>query len=86
MATVEEIKAGVAQFGASTEQQVLQILAVAESINQTSALLRAITAGSTHGEVANALNRLEQVKQHLHEAAGLARGAVTATSSYVANF
>ena len=86
MATVEEIKAGVAQFGERTEQQVAQILAVVESVNQTTALLRAITTGTGHSQVAEALARLGQVREKLHEAATLARGAVGATRNYVAGF
>ncbi|GAB2963115.1 hypothetical protein GCM10027280_59960 [Micromonospora polyrhachis] len=86
MASVEEVKAGVAQFGDQTAQQMAQIRAVAESMEQTVALLRAVTSGTSHPRVAEALARMEQVKQKLHEAAALGQGAVEATRSYVAGF
>ncbi len=86
MATVEEVKAGVARFGDQTTRQVAQMRAIADSMNETSALLRGITTGSNHAQVAEALARLEQVKQKLNEAAALAMGAVESTRSYVASF
>jgi hypothetical protein len=86
MATVEEVKAGVARFGDETSQQVAKIRAVAQSMDQTSAMLRGVTSGTNHDRVTEALARLEQVKQSLNEAATLAQGAVESTKSYVAGF
>lgn len=85
MATVEEVKAGVARFGDETGRQVAQIRAIADSMDQSTALLRGITVGSNHARVAEALARVEQVKQKLNEAATLAQGAVEATRSYAAS-
>jgi hypothetical protein len=44
MASVEEVKAGMARFGDETARQVAQIRAIADSMDQTSALLRGIIA------------------------------------------
>jgi methyl-accepting chemotaxis protein len=86
MASIEEIKAGVARFGSETGQQAATIRSIADSMDQTTALLRGITTGSSHARVAEALARMEQVKQKLNEAATLAQGAVEATNSYAASF
>jgi hypothetical protein len=80
---VEDVKAGVARFGDETSRQVVQIRAVADSMDQTSAMLHGITSGANHARVAEAVARLEQAKQKLHEAATLAQGAVESTRNYV---
>ena len=59
MATVEEVKAGVARFGDETSRQVAQMRALADSMEQSSALLRGITVGSNHARVAEALARTD---------------------------
>jgi hypothetical protein len=86
MASIEEIKAGVARFGSETGQQAATIRSIADSMDQTTALLRGLTQGTSHARVGEALARLEQAKQRLHEAATLAQGAVEATNSYAASF
>ena len=86
MASVEEVKAGIGRFSDETSQQAATIRSIADSMDRTSALLRGITSGANHAQVAEALVRLEQAKQRLHEAATLAQGAVEATNSYVAGF
>lgn len=86
MATVEEVKAGVARFGDETGRQVAQIRTVIDAMDRSTAMLRSVTSGSGHPRVAEALARLEQVKQKLHEAAALAQGAVESTRSYVSSF
>jgi alanyl-tRNA synthetase len=86
MASVEEVKAGVARFSEETGRQMTAIRAVAQSMDQTSAMLKAVTQGSNHPQVGEALARIEQVKQKLTEATQLAAGAVDATKRYVAGF
>jgi hypothetical protein len=86
MASVEEIKAGVTRFGEETGRQVTAIRAVAQSMDQTSAMLRAITQGSNHPQVGEALTRIEEVKRRLDEATRLASGAVEAAKRYSAGF
>jgi hypothetical protein len=86
MASVEEVKAGVARFGDETGRQAAQIRAVADSMDQSMAMLRGITTGSNHARITEALARMEQVKQRLNEAAALAQGAVESTRAYVAAF
>jgi small-conductance mechanosensitive channel len=84
MATVEEVKAGVARFGDETARQVQAMRAVAQSLDQAAGMLNAVTQGSNHPRVAEALARVEQVKQKLHEAAQIAGGAVESTRTYAA--
>lgn len=84
MATVEEVKASVGRAGEKAAQHVTRIRAIVESLDKTSALLRSVTAGTNHAQVAEALARLEQAKQRLHEAATLTQGAVQSTKSYAA--
>ena len=55
-------------------------------MDQTTALLRSLTQGTSHARVGEALARMEQAKQKLHEATTLAQGAVEATNSYTASF
>jgi hypothetical protein len=86
VASVEEVKAGVARFGDETARQVAQIRAISDSMDQASVLLRGITTGTNHARIAEALARMEQVKQKLNEAATLAQGAIEATKSYVSSF
>ncbi|MEV4757557.1 hypothetical protein AB0J86_20930 [Micromonospora sp. NPDC049559] len=86
MSSIEQVKAGVARFGDETARQVSQLRAVAESMEQAVAQLRAVTTGTNHPRVMEALARMEQVKQRLNEAATLAQGAVESTKSYVASF
>jgi hypothetical protein len=86
MATVEEVKAGVARFGDETARQVAQMRALIDSMEQNGALLRGITVGSNHARVAEALARVEQVKQKLNEAAVLAQGAAESARSYTSSF
>jgi uncharacterized protein YukE len=86
MASIEEIKAGVARFSSETSQQAATIRGIADQLEQTTALLRSLTQGTSHSRVGEALSRMEQAKQKLHEATTLAQGAVEATNSYAASF
>ncbi|MFK3984604.1 hypothetical protein ACI2K4_30055 [Micromonospora sp. NPDC050397] len=86
MASVGEVKAGLSRFTDEAARQAETIRSVADSMDRTSAMLRSLTSGANAAQVAEALVRLEQAKQRLHEAAALARGAVEATNSYTAGF
>lgn len=86
MASVEEVKVGVARFGDEAGKQIGQIRALTGSLEQTSSMLRTITSGTSHAAVGDALTRLEQAKQRLTEAATLTQGAVETTRNYAATF
>ncbi|TDB79517.1 MULTISPECIES: hypothetical protein [unclassified Micromonospora] len=86
MASIQEIKAGINQFGRSTQDQIAQMRAVHDSINQSLAMLRAVTSGTTHPSVAEAIARMEQVKKNLNEASQLAGASIEATKRYSASF
>ncbi|RKR88649.1 hypothetical protein BDK92_2978 [Micromonospora pisi] len=86
MTSVGEVKAGLTRFNDEATRQAATIRSLAESMDRTSAMLRGLTSGASAAQVAEALVRLEQAKQRLHEAATLAQGAVEATDSYAAGF
>lgn len=86
MASIEEIKAGINRFGQETQQTVLQLRAVHDSLEQSLALLQAVTAGSSHPAVSQAVSQIQQVKAKLNEASQLAGGAVETTKRYAASF
>ncbi|MFI6760305.1 hypothetical protein ACIBF5_14325 [Micromonospora sp. NPDC050417] len=86
MTSVGEVKAGLTRFNDETTRQAATIRSLAESMDRTSAMLRGLTSGASAAQVAEALVRLEQAKQRLHEAATLAHAAVEATDSYAAGF
>ena len=84
MASIDEIKAGVARFAAESSQQMATLGGVSQQLDQSSSGLRAVTSGTGHAQVAEALARLQQAKQKLAEAQQLVSGAVEATRGYVA--
>ncbi|MER7166716.1 hypothetical protein ABT336_11725 [Micromonospora sp. NPDC000207] len=86
MASIEEVKAGINRFGQETQQNVTQLRAVHESLQQSLGALMAVTAGTGHPAVAEAISRMEQVKAKLDEASQLAMGAVDATQRYASGF
>ncbi len=86
MASIQEIKAGINQFGKSTQEQVAQLRAVHDSIDRSLAQLRAVTAGTAHPRVAEAISRMEQAKAKLNEASQLAGASIEATRHYAASF
>lgn len=86
MTSVGEVKAGLSRFTEEAGRQAETIRSISDSMDRTSAMLRALTSGANAAQVAEALVRLEQAKQRLHEAATLAQGAVEATNSYAAGF
>ncbi|MDG4799331.1 hypothetical protein [Micromonospora sp. WMMD980] len=86
MASIQEIKAGINQFGKASQEQIAQMRAVHDSINQSLAQLRAVTAGTAHPSVAEAIARMEQVKKNLNDASQLAGASIEATKRYAASF
>ncbi|MFY1703631.1 hypothetical protein ACN28G_18175 [Micromonospora sp. WMMA1923] len=86
MASIEEVKAGINQFGQQTQQNVAQLRAVHQSLEQSLSMLRAVTAGTGHPAVGEAIARMEQVRAKLDEASQLAMGAVEATRQYASGF
>jgi hypothetical protein len=83
MASIEEVKAALAQAaeqGNSTQQQ---IRAAIEATEQTLARLRAVAAGTGHPTIAEAIARGEQSKQRLFEAMTLLQGSSQAARNYM---
>jgi hypothetical protein len=84
VASIDEIKAGVARFAAESSQQLATLGGVAQQLDQAGAGLRAVTSGTGHAQISEALARLQQAKQKLAEAQQLVSGAVEATRGYAA--
>lgn len=82
MASIDEIKAGVARFASESSQQVAAISGVAQQLDQAGSGLQAVTSGTGHSQISEALARLEQAKQRLAEAQQLVSGAAEAAGSY----
>ncbi|WP_428964201.1 hypothetical protein [Micromonospora fluostatini] len=86
VASIEEVKAGINRFGQETQQNVAQLRAIHDSLEQSLSMLRAVTAGTGHPAVGEAIARMEQVRAKLGEASQLALGAVEATQRYSSGF
>ncbi|GAB3799349.1 hypothetical protein [Micromonospora zhanjiangensis] len=83
MASIEEVKAALAQAAEQGNTAVNQIQAAAAGVEQTLARLRAVAAGTGHPKIAEAIARAEQSKQHLAQAAQLVQGGSQAAREYM---
>ena len=84
MASIEEVKAALAQAADQGNTTLNQIQAATNSIDQMLTRLRAVSAGTNHAKIAEAMSRAEQSKQRLAEAATLIQGSSAAAREYVA--
>ena len=83
MASIEEVKAAIAQAADQGNTTLNQIRAAVEGTEQVLARLRAVAAGTGHAKLAEAIHRAEQSKQRLDEAAALAQGSSHAARDYI---
>ncbi len=83
MASIEEVKAALAQAADQGNATLNQIKAAADSTEQVLARLRAVATGTNHAKVAEAIARAEQSKQRLTEAASLVQGSGNAAREYI---
>lgn len=83
MASIEEVKAALAQAAEQGHTTLNQIRAAAEANDQTLARLRAVAAGTGHPAIAEAIARAEQSRQRLLEAMTLVQGSTEAARNYM---
>ncbi|MGI5213555.1 hypothetical protein [Plantactinospora sp. CA-290183] len=82
MASIEEVKAALVQAAEQGNATLNQIRSAAEQTEQVLTRLRGVAAGTNHGKVLEAIQRAEQSRQRLHEAATLIQGSATAAREY----
>ncbi|MEU8328246.1 hypothetical protein [Micromonospora sp. NPDC048839] len=83
MASIEEVKAALAQAAEQGNATQQQIRATVEATEQTLVRLRAVAAGTGHPMLAEAISRAEQSKQRLVEAMALLQGSSQAARNYM---
>jgi hypothetical protein len=83
MSSIEEVKAALMQAAEQGNASVNQIRAAAEGIEQMLGRLRAVSTGTGHPKIAEAIARGEQSKQRLAEAAMLVQGGSQAAREYI---
>ncbi|MGC4845677.1 hypothetical protein ACLQ3F_00430 [Micromonospora sp. DT15] len=83
MASIEEVKAALMQAAEQGNATITQIRAAADNTEQMLARLRAISAGTGHPTIAEAIARGEQSKQRLAEAMALVQGSSEAARRYI---
>ncbi|MEV4820740.1 hypothetical protein [Micromonospora sp. NPDC049274] len=83
MASIEEVKAALMQAAEQGNATISQIRAAADNTEQMLARLRAISAGTGHPTIAEAIARGEQSKQRLAEAMALVQGSSEAARRYI---
>ncbi|MFG1952695.1 hypothetical protein [Micromonospora sp. NPDC048830] len=83
MASIEEVKAALAQSVDRSNTTIGQIRAAIDGTEQVLARLRAIAAGTGHPMIGKAIARAEQSKQRLIEAATILQGSGEAARRYI---
>jgi hypothetical protein len=83
MASIEEVKAALAQAADQGNTTLNQIQAAAQSTEQMLMRLRAVAGGTGHPKLAEAIARAEQSKQRLIEAGSVLQGASGAAREYI---
>ncbi|WP_433388106.1 hypothetical protein [Micromonospora sp. KLBMP9576] len=83
MASIEEVKAALAQAAEQGNATLMQIRAAVEATDQTLARMRAVAAGTSHPAIGEAIARAEQSKQRLAEAMDLIQGSSAAARNYM---
>jgi hypothetical protein len=83
VASIEQVKAELAQAaeqGAATTQQ---IRAAIEGTEQVLTRLRGVAAGTSHAAITEAIGRAEQSRQQLIDAATTLHGSAEAARQYI---
>ncbi|MFC6018496.1 hypothetical protein ACFP2T_20080 [Plantactinospora solaniradicis] len=83
MASIEEVKAALAQAAEQGNTATNQIRAARNGVEQMLSRLRVVAAGTGHPKIGEAIARAEQSKQRLDEAATLAQGSSQAARDYI---
>lgn len=83
MASIEQVKAALAQAADQSNTTTSQIRAAIEGTEQVLVRLRAVAAGTGHPTLGEAIARAEQSKQQLVEAATILQGSSQAARQYM---
>ncbi len=83
MASIEEIKAGLAGAGSDANTTSAQARAGADAADRMIARLTAVARGTNHPKLAEAIAKAQQSKQRFAEAAALADAAAKAAREYI---
>ncbi|MDW5329891.1 hypothetical protein [Plantactinospora sp. KLBMP9567] len=83
MASIEEVKAALLLAAEQGNATLNQIRSAAEHTEQVLNRLRVVAAGTNHPKIAEAIQRAEQSKQRLAEAATSIQGSAAAAREYV---
>ncbi|RZT83053.1 hypothetical protein EV382_6373 [Micromonospora violae] len=83
MASIEEVKAALMQAAEQGSVTINQIRAAVENTEQMLTRLRAISAGTGHPTIAEAIARGEESRQRLAEAMTLIQGSAEAARRYI---
>ncbi|MFY1698075.1 hypothetical protein [Solwaraspora sp. WMMA2101] len=82
MASIQEVKAGLAQAAEHGNTSRQQLMAAVKTLDNMLSQLRAVSAGTGHPLVSEAIGRCEQAKGQLEASADLIHGAGEATRRY----
>ncbi|WP_189046180.1 hypothetical protein [Micromonospora sonchi] len=83
MASIEQVKAALAQAAEQSNATTNQIRAAIDGTDQVLARLRSVAAGTGHPAIGEAIARAEQSKQRLIEAATTLQGSAQAARQYI---
>nr|MDT0658908.1 hypothetical protein [Micromonospora sp. DSM 115978] len=82
MASIGEIKAGLAQSRSEAERALAQLNSVNAEVDKAIAILQALAAGTQQPAVMGAISKLGAAKERFSEGANLIRAAVNQTENY----
>lgn len=82
MASIHEVKAGLAQAMAHGGATIQEIRAAREMLEGIMGDIRVLGAGTGHPHIDAAINACEQGLEHLHGVSNLIFGATEATRNY----
>jgi hypothetical protein len=83
VASIEEVKVALLQSAEQGSTALNQIRSASDQTEQILTRLRSVAAGTGHPKIAEAIQRAEQSKQRLAEAATLIQGSAAAAREYV---
>lgn len=82
MATIEEVKVGLAQARDEADRAIAGIRGVTDGLDRAIAVLRATAVGSGAPKIAQSIAQFEQAKARLAEVAQLAAAGIGTASEY----
>jgi cytochrome c556 len=83
LASVQELKAGLAQAAGEAQTVTTQARAGADAVDRMIMQLQAVGQGTGHPKIAEAVAKAQEAKQRFAEAAQLAQAAAQAAKDYM---